>query len=105
MAWDVEFTDEPGAWWEPLTEAEQDAIDAVVGLPEEIGPQLPFPYSSGVTTSRHAHMRELCIQHRGRPIRILYAIDPRRSATLLPGGNKTGDDKWYDKNIPGQSFI
>jgi hypothetical protein len=84
----------------PLTDDEQDAIDGVVGLLEDLGPQLPFPYSSGVTTSRHSHMRELRIQHRGRPIRILYAFDPRRSAILLLGGDKTGDDRWYEKHVP-----
>jgi hypothetical protein len=35
---------------------------------EAKGPQLPVPYSSGISRSRHAHMRELRIQHQGRPI-------------------------------------
>jgi hypothetical protein len=30
----------------------------------------------------------------------LYAFDPRRAALLILGGNKTGDDRWYDKNVP-----
>jgi hypothetical protein len=45
-------------------------------------------------------MRELRIQHGGRPYRVLYAFDPRRVAILLIGGDKTGDDRWYDKYIP-----
>lgn len=45
-------------------------------------------------------MRELRIQHMGRPYRVLYAFDPRRSAILLIGGDKTGDDRWYDVHIP-----
>lgn len=45
-------------------------------------------------------MRELRIQHKGYPYRILYAFDPRRSALLLIGGNKAGKDRWYDKHIP-----
>ena len=45
-------------------------------------------------------MRELRIQHQGNPYRILYAFDPRRMAVLLLGGDKTGDDDWYDKNVP-----
>jgi hypothetical protein len=40
--------------------------------------------------SRHTHMRELPIQHEGRPYRVLYAFDPRRTALLLIGGDKTG---------------
>ncbi len=45
-------------------------------------------------------MRELRTQHSGRPIRILYAFDPRRSANLLIGGDKTGDNRWYEINVP-----
>ncbi len=45
-------------------------------------------------------MRELRVQHDGQPYRILYAFDPRRSAILLIGGNKTGDNRWYDVFVP-----
>lgn len=45
-------------------------------------------------------MRELRVQHGGRPYRVLYAFDPRRVAILLIGGDKTGDDRWYDKYVP-----
>lgn len=30
----------------------------------------------------------------------LYAFDPQRSVILLIGGDKTGDDRWYDKHVP-----
>ncbi len=43
---------------------------------------------------------ELRIQHAGRPYRVLYAFDPRRVAILLIGGDKTGDDRWYEKYVP-----
>jgi hypothetical protein len=79
---------------------EQASIDASVTLLEDYGPSLPFPYSSGINGSNHGNMRELRIQHEGRPFRILYAFDPRRCAILLLGGDKTGDDRWYDKNVP-----
>jgi hypothetical protein len=48
-------------------------------------------------------MRELRIQHAGRPYRVLYAFDPRRSALLLLGGDKTGDERWYDVNVPSRT--
>ena len=57
---------------------------------------LRMPHSSGVETSRYAHMRELRIQHEGRPYRVLYAFDWRRTAVLLIGGDKTGNDRWYE---------
>jgi hypothetical protein len=44
-------------------------------------------------------MRELRIQHEGRPYRVLFAFDPTRTAILLIGGDKTGDDRWYEKMI------
>jgi hypothetical protein len=100
MAWDVEYTDEFGLWWESLTVAEQESVAATVGLLEIEGPRLPFPYSSGVAGSRHGHMRELRVQHAGRPYRVLYAFDPRRCAILLIGGDKTGNDRWYEQFVP-----
>lgn len=100
MTWTVEYTDEFGAWWESLTESEQEALAASVYLLEARGPSLGFPHSSAVMSSRHGHMRELRTQHAGRPIRTLYAFDPRRVAILLIGGDKTGDDRWYDAYVP-----
>ena len=43
--WVVEYTDELGAWWEDLTEDEQESIDASVRLLEDQGPNLGFPDS------------------------------------------------------------
>jgi hypothetical protein len=100
MAWDVELTDECTTWFEDLVEAEQISVGAVIDLLEVQGPTLPFPYSSGITTSKHTHMRELRISHGGRPYRVLYAFDPIRCAILLLGGEKTGDDRWYEWAVP-----
>ena len=44
--------------------------------------------------------RELRVQSGGRPIRIFYAFDPRRTAILLLGGDKTGDKRFYERAIP-----
>ncbi len=100
MAWEVEYTDEFGHWWNLLGESEQDDVSAVVELLTERGPQLPFPYSSGIEGSKHDHMRELRVQSGGNPIRIFYAFDPRRTAILLIGGDKTGNDRFYVEMIP-----
>jgi hypothetical protein len=67
-------------WWNSLAEAERISVERVVLLLEDRGPQLPFPYSSGVIGSRHSAMH--------------------RTALLLLGGNKTGDERWYEKNVP-----
>jgi len=100
VAWEVEFSDEFGDWWNALTAAEQKSVDFTVSLLQELGPTLKMPHSSSVETSRHKHMRELRIQHEGRPYRVLYAFDPRRTAMLLIGGDKTGNDRWYVEYVP-----
>jgi hypothetical protein len=100
VAWEVEVTDEFKTWWSGLAEAERISVERAVLLLEERGPHVPFPYSSGVNGSRHSAMRELRVQHQGRPYRVLYIFDPRRVALLLLGGDKTGDDRWYEKNVP-----
>ena len=98
--WEVEYTDEWGAWFHSLSEESQDEVAAVVGLLERRGPHLRFPHSSGIEGSRHGHMRELRIQVGGRPLRVLYAFDPRRVAILLVGGEKTGKRRWYAEFVP-----
>lgn len=100
MKWEVEYTDEFGEWWDSLTEREQESVRATVKLLEDYGPNLPFPHSSEVKNSRHSHMRELRIQHGGRPYRVLHTFDPRRCAILLIGGDKTGNDRWYEEYVP-----
>jgi hypothetical protein len=100
MTWDVEYTDEFGDWWQSLTEVEQESLAASVQLLEQRGPALGYPHSSGINGSKHGHLRELRTQHAGRPYRTLYAFDSRRMAILLIGGDKTGDDRWYDVRVP-----
>jgi hypothetical protein len=100
MSWEVEYTDEFEEWWHSLNEKEQVSVDASVRLLELLGPSLKFPHSSGVKGSRHGHLRELRIQFGGRPLRSLYAFDPRRRAILLIGGDKTGNDRWYEEYVP-----
>jgi hypothetical protein len=75
-------------------------VAASVELLERLGPDLPFPRSSGIKGSKYGHIRELRVQHRGRPMRVLYAFDPRRTAILLIGADKTGSDRWYEQFVP-----
>lgn len=98
--WNVEYTDEFGTWWSTLDEGEQTDVAACVAILELRGPNLGFPHTSKIAGSDHTHMRELRVQHAGEPYRVLYAFDPRRTAILLIGGNKTGDDRWYEKYVP-----
>ena len=100
MRCDVEYTDEFEEWWSSLTESEQGVIDAYVKMLEEFGIALGHPYSSDIKGSKYSQMRELRPQHQGRPYRVLYAFDPRRMAILLIGGDKTGNNRWYEEFVP-----
>ncbi|MDF5977534.1 type II toxin-antitoxin system RelE/ParE family toxin [Pseudomonas aeruginosa] len=100
VAWDIEYTDEFGDWWGSLSEDEQESLAVTVRLLEERGAILgappqqrhqwlpPWPYERATDSTRRATFR------------TLYAFDPRRSAILLIGGDKTGDDRWYELNVP-----
>jgi hypothetical protein len=98
--WEIEFTDEFFVWWETLTELEQDVVSASVEVLRQVGPGLARPRADVIHGSRHSNMKELRTQFRGRPIRTLFAFDPRRTGVLLIGGDKTGDDRFYDRMVP-----
>jgi hypothetical protein len=105
MAWDVEFTDEFGEWWDGLSADEQESIDFGVVLLQERGPHLKRPHADAISGSAYPNMRELHCQHEGRPYRVLYAFDPRRVGVLLIGGDKTGSDRWYEEFVPKADAI
>ncbi|MGA9069516.1 MAG: type II toxin-antitoxin system RelE/ParE family toxin [Terracidiphilus sp.] len=100
MAWEIEFTDEFSEWWDRMTADEQKSIARYVGLLEQAGPDLCRPYADTIRGSRVSNLRELRVQHEGRPYRVLYVFDPRRTGILLIGGDKTGNPRWYDEYIP-----
>jgi hypothetical protein len=66
-----------------------------VDMLEEYGPALGRPYADTLRGSRYPNMKELRVQHQGKPYRILFAFDPRRNAYLILGGDKTGGANWY----------
>ena len=93
MEWEVEFTDEFEAWWGERLEDEQEDVRAYVKLLQEHGPNLKFPYSSGVSQSRQTYMRELRIQHDGRTgcfMRLIRAESRCGSSVAIRPGTITG---------------
>ena len=105
IAYIVNTSDEFDAWWEQQENDLQDAIAAHVGLLKEYGPNLARPYADRLEHSTVANLKELRVQHRGEPYRVLFAFDPMRQALLLLAGNKGGDKRWYKKNIPRAEAI
>jgi hypothetical protein len=96
---EVNITDCFQDWYVSLNEQDSDAVFRVVSLLERFGPSLGFPHSSAIVGSSYP-LRELRVQSGGRPLRILYAFDPKRQALLLIGGDKTGKDRFYEETIP-----
>jgi len=105
MAYEVEFTDEFEVWWNNLSVAEQDDVRNGVLLLETHGPMLGRPYVDTLKGSAFANMKELRVQHAGRPYRVLFAFDPRRAAMLLIGGDKTGNNRFYEEMLPKAEAI
>lgn len=99
MAYVVNASEEFGDWFNAQEKTLRRAVAAHIGLLEEHGPQLRRPYADTLEGSRLSNLKELRVQHRGEPYRILYAFDPERQALLI-GGNKTGDKRWYQRMIP-----
>jgi len=97
---EVIVTAEFEAWWDGLTLGEQESVAHAVDILQAQGVALRFPRCSGISASKHSHMRELRIQHEGRPYRVLYAFDPTRAAVLLIGGDKSGNGRWYEIFVP-----
>lgn len=100
MMWTVKELEPFSDWFDALPDPEKVRIAASVILLKTFGVNLRFPHSSGISGSRHSSMRELRVQTKGKPYRILYTFDPERAAVMLIAGDKTGDERWYDKNVP-----
>ena len=64
----------------------------------DAAPAARFDSLDGLVPWRHNHGR-------GRPLRMVYAFDPRRQAVLILGGDKTGDDRFYEWAIPKAEAI
>ena len=99
MAWEVEYTDQFGNWFENLDEDQQESVVIAVEVLQGHGPGLGRPLVDTIKGSRHANMKEL--RPRRGNLRILFAFDPRRMAILLIGGDKTSRwQAWYQDIIP-----
>jgi hypothetical protein len=98
---EVIVTDVFEAWYDELDETDTKAVVRGIDLLAARGVSLGFPYSSEIKGSTYA-LRELRVQSGGRPLRILYAFDPKRQAVLLLGADKTGlsDERFYQTYIP-----
>lgn len=95
MVWEVEVSDEFLAWYRSLDELECESVNSAVAKLEHYGPTLGRPYADTLIGSKYPNLKELRVQHQGRPYRILFAFNPRRKAYLILGGDKNSDAGWY----------
>ena len=98
MAWNIEATDEFQRWFASLNAAERVSVARKVDLLEELGPLLGRPDVDTIKGSHFPNMKELRIQHRGKPYRVFFAFDPRQTGILLIGGRK-GTKQWYKTHV------
>lgn len=87
-------------WLESLTEAEQDNVLATLMILRQDGYQLGRPHADTLKDSKLTNLKELRVQHAGKPYRGFYLFDPYRQAVILYGGDKTGDKHFYKRMMP-----
>ena len=100
MKWNVIFDPDFRIWFYEQELGLQDEVFAAIKILAESGPILGRPRVDTLKGSSVNNMKELRIQYRGEPWRVLFAFDPKRQAILLVGGNKSGHKRWYQKNLP-----
>lgn len=101
VPWDVILDDDFAAWLRGLEGGPRAEIVAAAEVLSRFGPNLGRPRVDTLKGSAYRNLKELRVQYRGEPWRVLFAFDPRRAAILLLGGNKVGDEtRWYKENIP-----
>lgn len=88
-------------WFLSLNSDQQKSLLVGIFKLQEFGPLLARPYADTLHhNGQIQHLKELRIQHRGRPFRVFFAFDPQRQAVLLCGGDKTGDKRFYQRLLP-----
>ena len=96
---DIVATDEFRVWYTELDNDTAEDVTASVDYLAVEGLRLGYPRSSAIAGTSFA-LRELRIQSKGHPIRVFYAFDPVRNVVLIIGGDKTGDNRFYERLVP-----
>ena len=97
--WVVIFTERFDDWLMSQDESTQNSVFISLGNLEKYGPHLARPYADTVRQFQYTNMKELRIQHQGKPLRAFFAFDPLRQAIVLCAGDKSNDKRFYEKMI------
>ncbi|QCP40392.1 type II toxin-antitoxin system RelE/ParE family toxin [Acinetobacter baumannii] len=88
--WTVITTDLFNEWLVQQDESTQEKVLAALVVLQQQGPSLGRPLVDTVYDSKFTNMKELRVQHRGKPLRAFFAFDPLRQAIVLCIGDKGG---------------
>ena len=100
MAWSVGFHTAFERELDELDEEVQDEILALMGVLQELGPNLARPRLGTLNGSRHANLKELRFKAADGVWRVAFAFDPERKAILLVAGDKSGgSEKRFYKDL------
>ena len=97
--WTVITTNLFNEWLDQQDESDQEKVLAGLVVLQQQGPSLGRPLVDTVSNSKFTNMKELRIQHRGKPLRAFFAFDPLRQAIVLCVGDKSGKKRLYAEMI------
>ena len=97
--WVVKTTDRFDIWFKAQSDRDRANVLAAMLLLRDRGPRLTRPYADFVKGSRFGNMKEMRIQSQGRPIRAMFAFDPKREAVILCAGDKSKDPKRFYRKM------
>ena len=97
--WTVITTNLFNEWLDQQDESDQEKVLAGLVVLQQQGPSLGRPLVDTVSNSKFTNMKELRIQHRGKPLRAFFAFDPLRQAIVLCVGDKSGKKRFYAEMI------
>ena len=97
--WTVITTDVFNEWFEQQDESTQEKVLAALVVLQQQGPSLGRPLVDTVYDSKFTNMKELRVQHRGKPLRAFFAFDPLRQAIVLCIGDKGGKKRFYKEML------
>ena len=97
--WIVITTDLFNEWLEKQDESTQEKVLAALVVLQQKGPSLGRPLVDTVYDSKFTNMKELRVQHPGKPLRAFFAFDPLRQAIVLCIGDKSGKKRFYTEML------
>jgi hypothetical protein len=97
--WTVITTDLFNEWLARQDESTQEKVLAALVILQQQGPSLGRPLVDTVYDSKFTNMKELRVQHRGKPLRAFFAFDPLRQAIVLCIGDKGGKKRFYKEML------